>query len=385
VTDATVARYAAAISEHPVPAHAVGEIAGELLEQLDGASPDLLVVFVSPHFAGATEDVAAVFGEVLRPGAFIGATHSAVVGPGREVEDGPSISAWAASLVATTVRTVALDVVTTADGPELVGRPEDLAGAHSLMVLADPYTVPVDEFLLAVEHASPGLPVVGGLASAASGPGGNRLIADGRVRTGGVVGVVLAGGAPVTTVVSQGCRPVGRPFTVTAVDGPYLVGLGGRPALDRLQELAAGMDEEERDRLSGGLHLGIVVDEHRAEFERGDFLVRGVVGARTEDGALAVGGPVAVGRTVQFHVRDPAAADADLRSLLAGHRAGAALLFTCTGRGRRFFGSPDRDVSALADLLGPVPVAGAFCAGEIGPVGATNHVHGFTACVALFP
>ncbi len=377
-------RYAAAISEHPFPAHAVGEIAGDLLEQLDGDPPDLLVVFVSPHFAGATEDIASVLREVLQPAAFIGATHLAVVGPGREVEDGPSISAWAAALGGMRAEAVALDLVATADGSELLGWPDDCAAAHSLIVLADPHSVGSDELLAAIDRLHPGLPVIGGFASAARGPGGNRLIADGEVRARGVVGVFLTGGAPITTVVSQGCRPVGRPYTVTAADGHYLIGLGGRTPLDRLQELAADMDDLERDRLSTGLHIGLVVDEHRAEFERGDFLVRGVLGARPEDGAIAIAGGVALGQTVQFHLRDAEAAAADLRALLAGHDAGGALLFTCTGRGRHFFSDGQSDVGGLSDLLGPVPVAGAFCAGEIGPVGATNRGHGFTACVALF-
>ena len=120
------------------------------------------------------------------------------------------------------------------------------------------------------------------------------------------------------------------------------------------------------------------------EFGRGDFLVRNVVGADPESGALAIGDEVTVGQTVQFHVRDAAAADEDLRALLAGHDAGGALLFTCNGRGQHFFGTPDHDAGVVDRLLGPLPIAGALCAGEIGPVGGRNFVHGFTASLALF-
>ena len=199
----------------------------------------------------------------------------------------------------------------------------------------------------------------------------------------GAVGVIVRGAA-IETVVSQGCQPAGRPFTVTEVDGNHIVTLGGQPAMERLRELAADLDDAGREQLATGLHIGTVVDEHLMDFGPGDFLVRNVVGARPDDGAIAVAAEPELGQTVQFHVRDAAAADADLRRSLTGHEADAALLFTCTGRGRHLFGVPDHDAFAIADALGRVPLAGAFCAGEIGPVAGSNHVHGFTASLALF-
>ncbi|MGZ4713007.1 MAG: FIST signal transduction protein [Acidimicrobiia bacterium] len=381
-------RFASAISEHPVAAQAVGELAGQVLDQLDGRRVDLLVTFISPHFAGAADDIGGVLQAVLAPGALLGSTNAAVVGSGREVEDSPAISVWAASLDGGAVHPVALDIVPGADGTALVGWTESAARAAeepgaTMLLVGDPFTFPVDGVLDVLARTHPALAVVGGMASAATGPGINRLIGDDRVVGRGAVGVVLEGVA-VETVVSQGCRPVGQPFTVTAVDGNHVVGLGGRAPLERLQELAATMDEDDREHLRRGLHVGIVVDEHQLDFGPGDFLVRNVLGARSDDGALAIGAPATVGQTLQFHVRDAAAADLDLRRALGGCRADAALLFTCTGRGRRLFGRPDHDVGAIADALGPVPVAGAFCAGELGPVAGHNHVHGFTASLALF-
>jgi small ligand-binding sensory domain FIST len=98
-----------------------------------------------------------------------------------------------------------------------------------------------------------------------------------------------------------------------------------------------------------------------------------------------------VGQTVRMHVRDPASADEDLRDALglratALGAAGAAgvLLFTCNGRGRHMFAIPNHDLDAVEDALG-APAAGFFCAGEIGPVGGTNFLHGFTATMAVFP
>ena len=121
---------------------------------------------------------------------------------------------------------------------------------------------------------------------------------------------------PVRPVVSQGCRPIGQPFTVTRAERNLLYELAGQPAVRRLQELVLAADDDERELMRSGLHLGVVVDEHRLDFGRGDFLVRNVLGADQDNGALAVGEHVEVGQTVQFHVRDAAAADEDLRLLL---------------------------------------------------------------------
>jgi small ligand-binding sensory domain FIST len=162
--------------------------------------------------------------------------------------------------------------------------------------------------------------------------------------------------------------------------------LGGKPALERLVSQArSDLTDDEIDTLaSGGLQLGRVIDEHREQFTSGDFLIRGVLGTDRRSGAVVVGDVVPIGVTVQFHLRDSTTADQDLSRHLAGCRADAALLFTCTGRGTRLFGGPDHDAEAIVDLLGPIPTAGCFAAGEIGPIGGRNFVHGFTASLALF-
>lgn len=361
------ARCAAAISEHPVTATAVGEVAGEVLEGLGGAAPDLALLFVTPPHAGALEDAAAVVRTVLSPRVLLGCAAVSVAGPGREVEEQPGVSLWAG-----VVGPVA---------PVLLGL--DLSGwdppfdPAAVVLIGDPFTFPADDFLSMVEP----VPVVGGMASAAYGPGGNRLALDDRVVTAGAVGAVL--GSPVRTVVSQGCRPIGSPFVVTKAERNVVYELGGRPAVERL--LRMGLDEDDVRLVNKGLHLGLVVDEHKAEFERGDFLVRSVIGADRENGAIAVGELVEVGTTVQYHVRDATTADEELHRLVVGAApAEAALLFTCNGRGARLFGVPDHDAAVLDELLDGAPVAGFFAAGEFGPVGGRNFVHGFTASVALF-
>lgn len=376
-------RFAAALSQHPLPAHAVGEVAGQVLDQLAGADPDLLLCFASPHFVGALDDAIHALHALLTPRVLVGTTAGGVLGGTHEAEDGVGFAVFAACLPDADLAPLSLRAEDTPDGPTVVGWGEREVDADLLLLAVDPFTFPTESFLRRLDDDRPGLRVLGGLASAAARPGGNRLLVDGRIQSDGAVGVLI-GGTPVQTVVSQGCRPVGEPFVITRGARNFVEELGGKPALDRLRELADQADDAERDLLQRGLQIGFVVDEHRTEFGRGDFLVRNVLGADRESRAIAVGEQVEVGRTVQFHVRDADAADEDLRELLARASGDAALVFTCNGRGRALFGEPDHDSGLVAEMLGPIPTAGMFCAGELGPVGRRNALHSYTASLALF-
>lgn len=368
---------AAALSAHPVPAQAIGEVVGQVLERLDGP-PDLAVLFATAPHTGAMEDMAAAVESLLEPVAFAGTTAGGVLVGEQGVEDTAAVALWAARFGGpVTVRGL---------GPGEVevlveGDPEPAV----VLLVADPFSSPVSEVLSRLERDHPGLPVLGGLASAARGPGGNRLVVDGEVVASGAVAVLVPSGVGVRTVVSQGCRPIGRPFTVTRAEGQVLLELAGRPALERLTELVEGLDPDERRLVGAGLHLGLVSDEHKLDFERGDFLIRAVLAIDRRRGAIVVADTPSVGSIVQFQVRDADTAGEDLSWLLAQTTgAEGALLFTCNGRGAAMFGTSHHDARVLQDVLGPLPVAGMFAAGEIGPVGRRNALHGFTASVALF-
>jgi len=272
----------------------------------------------------------------------------------------------------------------TAAGAEVVGLPQARPDERVALLLADPYSFPASSVVDRVGTDAPGVPLIGGLASAPAGT--NRLFADGEVHAEGAVGLLLGGDVVARTVVSQGCRPIGPPMVVTRAERNILFELAGAPAYARLAEIVTGLPPQEQELAARGLHLGIAMDEYADEHGRGDFLIRGVVGADPDAGAVAVGDLVDVGRTVQFQVRDAAAADEELSMLLAevGAQVRGALLFSCNGRGTTMFPSADHDVLAVREGLGVTGVAGFFAAGEIGPVGGRNHLHGFTASVLAF-
>jgi len=316
---------------------------GSVLERL-GAGPDLAVVFCTADHLGALADVAAAVRSLLRPRLLVGAAAEGVLGGGTEVEDGPGVSLWAARLPVPP-RPVRITAARTPSGTAVAGVGAGTVGpGETLVLLADPFTLPVDEVLELLAALDPPARVVGGLCAAGRAPGANRLVLDGEVLAEGAVGVVLPAEAGATTLVSQGCRPVGEPMIVTGARGEVLVELAGRAALDRLDEIVAAAGPDDRRLLARGLHIGIAVDEHRATFGRGDFLVRPVLGAVPSVRGVALGERVEVGTTVQFHVRDAATADEDLREALAAATtpagAGGALVFTCTAAGGRCSASP---------------------------------------------
>jgi len=382
--------FAAALSEHPLATHAVGEVIGDVLDQLalaDGETVDLAAVFVTAPHVGVLEDVASSVRALLRPRALIGASAVSVLAGGHEAEESSAISVFAARWQRDTpiaLTPVRLDEYVDADEWVEASPIADAAPGSTLLLLVDPFSVLVRDILKALADRRPDIAVIGGLASAAQGPGGNRLVLDGQVVATGAVGVLVDPAAQIGTIVSQGCRPIGAPLIVTKSERNVLYEIGGERALDRLMESVRALPPEDLALASNGLHLGRAVDESKVDFGRGDFVIRNVLGVDKDVGAVAVGDLVDVGTTVQFHIRDAASADEDLRELIAGVPADGALVFTCNGRGVRFFGEPDHDASVVSDALGHRALAGMFCAGELGPVGGLNFLHGYTASLALF-
>lgn len=370
--------FAAAVSEHPRAAHALGEVVGQVLEALVDEPPDLVVLFATGHHEAAFADAAAAIGRLLRPGTLVGCTAAGVVANGREIEETPAVALWAGRVGPTQPFAV--------DGSGVVEERTDPPFRPSaLVLLADPFGRGADVAIAGCRERWPGLPVVGALASAGRRPGGNRLVLDDRVRTAGAVGVFLGPAVEVDAGASQGARPVGPRFAVTAAAGARVIELAGRRAVERLQELLA--DELHEDDAAvidrSAVHVGRLADEGITDPGRGDFLVGPIVAASTTEGWIELAEPVALGDTLQFHLRDVDSADDDLRATLAGHAADGALVLPTLGRGRQLFDAPHHDAGLVAEYLGRPPAAGIFGAGVIAPVGGRNVVLDAAAALLL--
>lgn len=373
----------AGLSLDPNPRAAVAEAVLEARSGLGDADPSLAVLTASRYHAPLAEVVSEALRVERGPKRVIGCVAETVVAGDREVERGPAVAVWVAALPEP-VETFHMEFVRTSEAGVFGGYRFEEGGSDPHLLIADPFTFPADPLLAYLNERVPGAIVMGGMASGGAAPGETRLFLDDRVLDEGAVGVRIPG-IYLRPLVSQGCRPIGKPFIVTRAEGNVVFELGGRTPLERLQEVVAASSAHDRELMGRGLHVGRLIDEYTADPGRGDFLVRGLVGLDQETGAIAVGDVIEVGQTIQFHVRDADTADEDLRALLEreDEAAEGALLFTCNGRGTRLFSVPNHDAALVAERLGEVPLAGFNCAGEIGPVGGKNFLHGFTASIAL--
>ncbi|MEK6326518.1 MAG: FIST N-terminal domain-containing protein [Actinomycetota bacterium] len=353
-----------------------------------GAPCDLCLLFAGAPHLGHGKWILSTVHEQLEPRHLIGCGAGGVVAAGREIEEGPAAAVWAASMPEAEISTHHFEVEQSGDGFEVLGVPEMDELGQAMILLADPYSFATEALLDRLSELRPSMPVLGGLASA-SAVGSASLFRNGDVLGGGAVACSLSG-VSILPCVSQGAAPVGPEMTITAAHDNVIEELASRPAIERLREALGGLDAREQQLAASGLMLGIVIDENKPEYERGDFLVRPIIAADSEAGTIALGERIRVGQSVRMHIRDGASADEDLRAALGTQaealgsaQAAGALLFTCNGRGSHMFEIPDHDARALEDALG-VPAGGFFCAGEIGPVGGRNFLHGFTATMAVF-
>jgi len=385
-------RFAASLSTEPDTATATDAVIRQVTTQLGGAA-DLAVVFFSQHHADGAQRLAESICDSLETEHLIGSTGEAIVGTGREVEGAPALVLWAARLPGVELMPMHLEFKS-AEGGTFVGWPDELVTSwpqgSTLLLIGEPFSFPADVLLSRLNEDQPHVPAIGGMASGGYGPGENRLVYGRQALTSGAAAVLLSGPIRVRSVVSQGCRPIGRSLVVTKAEQNIIAELGGKSALEQLREVFRTLTPEEEQMVQHGLHVGRAISEYREHFTRGDFLVRNVIGADPQSGAIGIGDFVRPGQTVQFHVRDAQTADEDLRELLESAKQqpnsapAAALVFTCNGRETRLFPEPHHDARAVEQIFGSVPVAGLFAQGEIGPVGGQNFLHGFTASIALF-
>jgi small ligand-binding sensory domain FIST len=270
----TVLPCASALSTHESSEAALDEAVSSARETL-GGRPDLAILFVSPHHARAADRLAAKACELLETEQLFGCTGEAIVGTGREVEQEPALSLWLARWPEAQLVPMHLEFERTSEGGALEGWPDELAGdwpaGSFLLGLGEPFSFPADFLLERMNEDRPGVPVIGGMASGAAQPGDNRLILGPHTYAEGFVAFRVSGPVRLRTVVSQGCRPIGRPFVVTKAERNIISELGGKPALVQLREIFDALPTREQQLIQRALHVGRVVSEYQDKFEQGDF------------------------------------------------------------------------------------------------------------------
>jgi small ligand-binding sensory domain FIST len=383
-------QFATALSRKTDTEAAIRDLADAIRMQIGTAPIDMVFVFFSAHHAAKASMISAMLQRELRAKVCLGCSGEGVIAGFEEIETAAALTIWVACLPDVRLTPLQLSVSQLQDQIRMPGWPEPGLEDSTFLLLADPFSTPMQEVLSLMTDRYPHGKAVGGLAGGGQDSGENRLLLNDQVLDGGVVGVQLTGPIDVRTVTSQGCYPIGERFVVTRAEGNLIYELGGFSALKRLQDIFESLGGAHRRDAHRALHLGIVINEHGSHFDRGDFLVRNLIGADQQAGAVAIGDVVQEGQTVQFHLRDAKSASDDLHFLLAADRTThqspplGALLFSCCGRGEGLFGQPHHDSRVVQERLGPIPMAGFFAQGEIGPVGGRNFLHGYTASVVIF-
>lgn len=384
--------FASAVTQEPLLRDALHRLETKLKAKVADQPVDLALLFLSSHFRRMAPEICAGVNEMFSPQQLIGCAAEGVISSHQEIEQHPAITLLLARLPGVRFypfllqqgqwSTLLHDDTIFSD---VVGAPAD---TRLFLMFGDPFTTPAQRILKKFNELYPGVPVLGGMASAAMAVGQNMLILNDVTTPVGAVGLGLAGDFGLDVIVSQGCRPIGEPYVVTQARDNVIISLENQPPMVRIQEMVDHLSEAERSLLRRGLLIGRAINPMQEQLGRGDFLIRGVLATDRQRGTLTIGDMIEPGEIVQFHVRDAETAQEDLEMMLIPQAfrppAEGALLFTCNGRGTRLYEHENGDVAVISRGLGDVPLAGFFCAGEIGPVSRQNFVHGHTACLAVF-
>lgn len=405
-------QWVSTLSTRPSLESALKEVVEQASRSLEGQA-DLGLIFISSAFASEYSRLMPLLEEILPIPAIVGCGGGGVIGTNRggiteEAEGSPAVSLSLARLPGVKVTTFH---VSGEQLPDLDSPPDtwvDLLGVPTqekpqFIILADPFSAKINDLLQGLDYAYPGAPKVGGLAGG-DGTRNAALFCNYRLYREGTVGVALSGNIVLDTIVAQGCRPIGRPYRVTEGERNILLkleeqtddtGSGGaeRSPLESLRELVQTLSEADRELAQHSLFVGVVSDEFKLRLEPGDFLIRNLLGVDPKVGAIAIGDRVRPGQRIQFHLRDARTSAEDLEMLLSRYQRSAqnsgrsssagALMFSCLGRGEGLYGEPNFDSRLFGKYFDNIPLSGFFCNGEIGPVGGSTFLHGYTSVFGI--
>lgn len=405
-------QWANALSTCPSLEAAIAEVVDRVQKSLT-ATPDLGLVFISSAYASEYSRLMPLLREQLSVPVLIGCGGSGIIGMNshgetQEIEGEPALSLSLAHLPDVKVQAFHIpgDGLPDLDSPpntwvDLIGVPPQ--EEPHFILLADPFSA-INDLLQGLDFAYPGSSKVGGMTSAGAMGVQSALFCNYQLYREGTVGVALSGNIVLETIVAQGCRPIGQTYQVTACERNIVLELAtqdniekssseieSRRPLEVLRDLLQSLSEEDRQLAQHSLFVGVARDEFKQQLGHGDFLIRNLLGVDPRVGAIAIGDRVRPGQRIQFHLRDARTSEEDLELLLHRYQkdssltteAAGALMFACLGRGKGLYGKPDFDSQLFGRYLNNIQLSGFFCNGEIGPVGGSTFLHGYTSVFGI--
>jgi len=395
-------QWANALSTRPSLEAAVADVVERASSSLQ-APADLGLVFISSAFTSEYPRLLPLLQERLSEttvligcggGGIVGMTQQ---GQMQELEGSPALSLTLAHLPDVKVQAfhVVAEELPDLDSPpdawvELIGVPP--ADQPQFILLSDPFSSGINDLLQGLDFAYPGAAIVGGQASGSPRPGRTGLFCNNRLYRSGTVGVALSGNIVLETIVAQGCRPIGKPYVVSKGERNIVLELNEQPPLEVLRDLIESLSDADRHLAENSLFIGVARNEFKQDLEQGDFLIRNLLGVDPQLGAIAIGDRVRPGQRIQFHLRDAQTSAEDLEWLLQRYqkqtqehpeKVAGALMFSCLGRGEGLYGQPNFDSQMFSRYLSDIPLGGFFCGGEIGPVGGSTFLHGYTSVFGI--
>lgn len=392
-------QWANALSTRPSLEAAVADVVETATASL-AAPADLGLVFISSAFSSEYPRLLPLLKERLSVPVLLGCSGGGIVGMQQgqiqEMEDSPALSLTLACLPGVDIvpfHLVAEDLPDLDSSPstwvELLGVP--MSAKPHFILLSEPFSAHVNDLLQGLDFAYPGSICLGGLASSSQMGGRTSLFFNDKIYKEGTVGVALSGNIVIETIVSQGCRPIGKPYQISACERNIVLELEAQQPLIILRDLLESLSENDRQLSQHSLFVGVARDEFKQDLGQGDFLIRNLLGVDPKFGAIAIGDRIRPGQRIQFHLRDAQTSAEDLEYLLQRYQkqtqshpaAAGALMFSCLGRGEGLYGKPNFDSQLFSRYLNHVPLAGFFCNGEIGPVGGNTFLHGYTSVFGI--
>ena len=356
----------------------------------------LVFVFVSSQYKESIPNIPKILNDAFPESVFFGCSAAGILGDGQEVQNSPSITLMAAVLPSTTIVPfyAPKERLPSEDDPPDAWT-EILGIAHlkspDFLLLAEPFAPHINQFLAGMDYAFPKSTKIGGLVSGGTQPGTNHLYLGNSVYTEGIIGLAFDGDLAMEPIVAQGCRPIGEPKQITKCQANVLIELDNESPLNYLSRIYQVLPDRDQELFRSQLLVGIGVNSVLYQDDN-EFLIRNIMGTDPEKGVLGISELVREGQIVQFHLRDAVSSAEDLKSQLhryleaSAHptQSRAAIMFECTGRGSYLYGEEGHDSNIFAETIGSIPLTGFFCNGEIGPVGDTTYLHGYTASIAIF-
>lgn len=369
--------------------------AEQLRTQLIDEKVSLGLIFLTPPLFEHAKKILEIIRVHARVPLLMGCTSHSVISNGKEIEQRGGMALSLFHLPGADLHAIALsaDQVNDLEGDNSLSK---LTGSNQneingWLLFADPFHLRNEKWLDAWNTAFAPKPIVGGLASGNPGEQQTFLYLNGSIFDNGMVALSVGGDVALKSIISQGCTPIGDTWTITQVENNIIHKIGNRPAFDVLVDTLNDLPDEMKERANRNLFTGLVIDEYREDFGKGDFLIRNLIGGDQKMGSIAIGAYPRVGQTIQFQLRDAQTASEDMDEMLHNVKSqlGDKLIFgaclcSCNGRGEGLFGRPDHDAGLVQENLGPLPLSGFFCNGEIGPVGNISYLHAYTASLALF-